>query len=230
MAFVAVKCNQCGANLEIDDSRTSGVCPYCKTAFVVDQAAQGGFSHGLQADRAAGNAGGYDPEDAYRRGKAFLRLKDQKHAQSVAEEMMLMRPDSPLGHLLYLELITREFSAGPDSQESTEAGIKAVERQLAAYEEAFGKFRLFASQEQCAEVEARLRPLLERLRGDLEQKRRSIRKIDRVKLKKAILSFSSLMLALISLFLLPFFADVGLALVPILFAVGFLVMSVVILK
>ena len=38
------------------------------------------------------------------------------------------------------------------------------------------------------------------------------------------------MLALISLFLLPFFADVGLALVPILFAVGFLVMSVVILK
>ena len=79
-------------------------------------------------------------------------------------------------------------------------------------------------------MEARLRPLLERLRGDLEQKRRSIRKIDRVKLKKAILSFSSLMLALISLFLLPFFADVGLALVPILFAVGFLVMSVVILK
>lgn len=227
MAFVAVKCNQCGANLEIDDSRTSGVCPYCKTAFVVDQAAQGTFSHG---DRSAGGAGDYDPEDAYRRGKAFLRLKDQKHAQSVAEEMLLMRPDSPLGHLLYLELITREFSAGPDSQESTEAGIKAVERQLAAYEEAFGKFRLFASQEQCAEVEARLRPLLERLRGDLEQKRRSIRKIDRVKLKKAILSFSSLMLALISLFLLPFFADVGLALVPILFAVGFLVMSVVILK
>lgn len=227
MAFVAVKCNQCGANLEIDDSRTSGVCPYCKTAFVVDQAAHGTFSHG---DRAAGGAGGYDPEDAYRRGKAFLRLKDQKHVQSVAEEMLLMRPDSPLGHLLYLELITREFSAGPDSQESTEAGIKAVERQLAAYEEAFGKFRLFASPEQCAEVEARLRPLLERLRGDLEQKRRSIRKIDRVKLKKAILSFSSLMLALISLFLLPFFADVGLALLPILFAVGFLVMSVVILK
>ena len=227
MAFVAGKCNQCGANLEIDDSRTSGVCPYCKTAFVVDQAAQGTFSHG---DRSAGGAGGYDPEDAYRRGKAFLRLKDQKHAESVAEEMLLMRPDSPLGHLLYLELITREFSAGPDSQESTEAGIKAVERQLAAYEEAFGKFRLFASPEQCAEVEARLRPLLERLRGDLEQKRRSIRKIDRVKLKKAILSFSSLMLALISLFLLPFFADVGLALVPILFAVGFLVMSVVILK
>ena len=41
MAFVAVKCNQCGANLEIDDSRTSGVCPYCKTAFVVDQAGRG---------------------------------------------------------------------------------------------------------------------------------------------------------------------------------------------
>ena len=34
----------------------------------------------------------------------------------------------------------------------------------------------------------------------------------------------------LALFLLPFFADVGLALLPILFAVGFLVMSVVILK
>ena len=109
MAFVAVKCNQCGANLEIDDSRTSGVCPYCKTAFVVDQAAHGTFSHG---DRAAGGAGGYDPEDAYRRGKAFLRLKDQKHVQSVAEEMLLMRPDSPLGHLLYLELSRGNFPPG----------------------------------------------------------------------------------------------------------------------
>lgn len=38
MGFVAAKCTQCGANIEVDESKEAGVCKYCGTAFVTEKA------------------------------------------------------------------------------------------------------------------------------------------------------------------------------------------------
>lgn len=38
MAFIAAKCTQCGANIEVDDSKEAGICPHCGTAFVTEKA------------------------------------------------------------------------------------------------------------------------------------------------------------------------------------------------
>lgn len=38
MAFVAAKCTQCGANLEVDNSLDAAICKYCNTAFIVEKA------------------------------------------------------------------------------------------------------------------------------------------------------------------------------------------------
>lgn len=38
MPFVQAKCTNCGANLEIDNSRDAYICPYCNTPFVVEKA------------------------------------------------------------------------------------------------------------------------------------------------------------------------------------------------
>lgn len=38
MPLVAAKCTQCGANIEIDDSKEAGICKYCGTAFVTEKA------------------------------------------------------------------------------------------------------------------------------------------------------------------------------------------------
>lgn len=38
MGFVAAKCTQCGANIEVDESKDAGICKYCGTAFVTEKA------------------------------------------------------------------------------------------------------------------------------------------------------------------------------------------------
>ena len=37
MAFVAAKCTQCGASIEVDDSQDAGNCRHCGTAFVTQK-------------------------------------------------------------------------------------------------------------------------------------------------------------------------------------------------
>ena len=38
MAFVAAKCTQCNAALEVDPSKDAAICPYCGTAFITEKA------------------------------------------------------------------------------------------------------------------------------------------------------------------------------------------------
>ena len=38
MGVVAAKCTQCGAKIEVDDTKEAGICPYCNTPFVVEKA------------------------------------------------------------------------------------------------------------------------------------------------------------------------------------------------
>lgn len=38
MPLVAAKCTQCGANIEVDNSKEAGICKYCGTAFITEKA------------------------------------------------------------------------------------------------------------------------------------------------------------------------------------------------
>lgn len=38
MPLAQAKCTNCGANLEIDDTKDAAICPYCGTAFIVEKA------------------------------------------------------------------------------------------------------------------------------------------------------------------------------------------------
>ena len=37
MALVAAKCTECGAAIEVDQSKEAGICPFCKTAFITEK-------------------------------------------------------------------------------------------------------------------------------------------------------------------------------------------------
>lgn len=37
MSFVAAKCTQCGANIEVDDTHDAGICKFCGTPFVTEK-------------------------------------------------------------------------------------------------------------------------------------------------------------------------------------------------
>lgn len=38
MALVPAKCTQCGANIEVDETKEAGICRYCGTAFITEKA------------------------------------------------------------------------------------------------------------------------------------------------------------------------------------------------
>lgn len=38
MSLVAAKCTQCGANIEVDDTKEAGICQFCGTAFITEKA------------------------------------------------------------------------------------------------------------------------------------------------------------------------------------------------
>lgn len=38
MSLVPAKCTSCGASLEVDNVKDAAICPYCRTAFVVEKA------------------------------------------------------------------------------------------------------------------------------------------------------------------------------------------------
>ena len=37
MAFMAAKCSQCGATIQVDDSTEKGVCPYCGMEYYAEK-------------------------------------------------------------------------------------------------------------------------------------------------------------------------------------------------
>lgn len=37
MGLVAAKCAQCGAAIEVDESRESGYCPHCGTKYITEK-------------------------------------------------------------------------------------------------------------------------------------------------------------------------------------------------
>lgn len=38
MGLIAAKCTQCGANIEVDETKEAGICKYCGTAFITEKA------------------------------------------------------------------------------------------------------------------------------------------------------------------------------------------------
>ena len=37
MSLVAAICTQCGAQIEVDDSKEAGICKHCGTAFITEK-------------------------------------------------------------------------------------------------------------------------------------------------------------------------------------------------
>ena len=37
MALIAAKCTNCGANIEVDDTKEAGICSHCGTAFITEK-------------------------------------------------------------------------------------------------------------------------------------------------------------------------------------------------
>lgn len=79
--FVAAKCTQCGANIEVDDSKDAGICSYCSMAYITQKAINNYNTH--ITNNITKNIYGREKTEAEEylsSAETFLKLKDYEKA------------------------------------------------------------------------------------------------------------------------------------------------------
>ena len=115
MPIVPAICTQCGAQLDVDDSKEAAVCPYCNTAFIVEKAINN--YHNTYVTNIgsihANNvyfSGDQKLEEHLRSGVAFLRLTNYKSAKEVFQKVTEDYPYDYRGWYGLIRTITKEFT------------------------------------------------------------------------------------------------------------------------
>ena len=70
MGFVAAKCTQCGAAIEVDDSQKTGICKYCGMTYTSEQVINH-YNQSIQIGNATINVQGMNIENLILRGKQY---------------------------------------------------------------------------------------------------------------------------------------------------------------
>lgn len=88
MAFVSLKCQNCGQILEIDDTRDIGFCPYCGSKYQLAEKVKVEHSGTVSIDGAAGLDG------LIKKGFAYLNAGNEKDAKRAFDEAMSLDCDN----------------------------------------------------------------------------------------------------------------------------------------
>ncbi len=105
MGFVAAKCTQCGANIEVDDSKDAGICSHCGTPFVTEKVINNYSITNNVTNNVTNNIAnavfktGEDETDYYERLVAFLASDDFTRSVKTIREMYEKFPHKALTHL-----------------------------------------------------------------------------------------------------------------------------------
>lgn len=97
MGFVAAKCTQCGADIEVDDTKEAGICRYCGTAFVTEKAINNYNTYITNNNNFAGaniNVVGGNVNNLLDIAKASLNGGNGKEAFDYANKVLEIKSDS----------------------------------------------------------------------------------------------------------------------------------------
>lgn len=97
MPLVPAKCPQCGANIEIDDSKDAGICKYCGTAFITEKAINNYNTYVTNNNSFAGasivvQSDTENIEKLIERASTFIKLKEYDDAEKAYHEIALKYP------------------------------------------------------------------------------------------------------------------------------------------
>ncbi len=102
MGMVAAICTQCGASIEVDESKEAGICSHCGTAFITEKVINNYHIHNTtnvtnKIEHATINVkNGDDASDETRRYRAFIKQKKYTSAVKLLDKMEEKYPDSGL--------------------------------------------------------------------------------------------------------------------------------------
>ena len=94
MPLVAAKCTQCGAELQVDNSKDAAVCQFCNTPFIVEKAINN-YNTYVTQNFAGANVTivGQDFESIKTRATMFLEERNFAKALEYADKALDIKPD-----------------------------------------------------------------------------------------------------------------------------------------
>lgn len=112
MSLVAARCTQCGANIEIDDTKEAGICAYCGAAFVTQKAINN-YNTYITKNITKNIYGKEKTETAeyLERAETFMKLKDWEKATKAFSEAAEASPDDYRGWLGLMRSETKNLTA-----------------------------------------------------------------------------------------------------------------------
>ncbi len=115
MTFVAAKCTQCGANLEIESTKDAAICPNCNTPFVVEKAVHYHNTYNNNNYKIEhSEVHFYDEQSKEVRLKNaeifWLKHKDKEKARHIYEEVADNAPDDYRGWWGLARVESQEFA------------------------------------------------------------------------------------------------------------------------
>ena len=90
MGLIAAKCTECGANIEVDETKEAGICEYCGTAFITEKAINHYKTYITNHNNFAGatiNIAGADTDDLLELAKKELLLHNYTNANFYLDEI-----------------------------------------------------------------------------------------------------------------------------------------------
>lgn len=82
MALVAAKCTQCGASIQVDETKEAGICQYCGTAFVTEKVINNyNVTNNIQVENATFNIAGANVENLLIRAQQYEARGDYETAK-----------------------------------------------------------------------------------------------------------------------------------------------------
>ncbi|MCL2796484.1 MAG: hypothetical protein FWD58_00285 [Firmicutes bacterium] len=111
MAFVAAKCTECGAALEVDDVKEAGICRHCGTAFVTQRVIT--HHNTFVTEHVTKNVFGVENKSAdefCRDGDTFIQLGDWVKAAAAFEKAATLEPRNYKGWFGLVKVHTQNFS------------------------------------------------------------------------------------------------------------------------
>ena len=147
MPLVPAKCTQCGANIEIDDTKEAGICQHCGTAFITEKAITNYNTYVTNNNNFAGaniNVMGANVDNLIKMAENAIEAGNGKEAVDYANRALEINPESSKSWLLKMKAIEHIGTVGnPQVSEAISYGdnaIKYAEDKEATTEEVYNYY------------------------------------------------------------------------------------------
>lgn len=108
MGLVPAKCTQCGARIQIDDTKEAGICPNCGTAFITEKVIKNYINNTYSTTNVENQTNIYYGENIFEKEKKECKLllmllnkMDLQYLKEHALKVLSINPDNSMAQMIY---------------------------------------------------------------------------------------------------------------------------------